>query len=71
MSKYPWRWIQFPHRWWPHVRGGSLYAFGAGYEWRSAPRVPPDTARRRMRRRQMATLEALVEQAKRMGKAVR
>lgn len=57
MSRYPWRWSAGDR--WPWWWLGIT------------PRVPPDTARRRLRRRQMETLEAMVEQAKRMGKAVR
>lgn len=57
MSRYPWKW-------------------SAGDKWPwwwlgITPRVPPDTARRRLRRRDMETLEALVRTAKQLGKAVR
>ena len=57
--KYPWRW----------AKDSTYVIFGDVFH--AMPRVPPDTARRRLRRRQMETLEEMVEQARRMGKAVR
>lgn len=63
MSRYPWKWSA-GHRW-------PWWWLGLETTASIAPRVPPDTARRRLRRRQMETLAALVLTAKRMGKEVR